>query len=447
MKNKNADLDTKPDARGILYMTSFFLFVYITLSWTIPGISQDVASTWKFESQRKQIEPGYSIDTKNTFNGKPTLILNGGGKEHADGHWYKVVSVTPGEYFQFRSYYQSTNVDEPKRSILARVIWLDESGKQVGFTEYPLTLPDKSEEGWNVFEQHYKIPAETKRAKLELHYRWDADGSVRFSDVTFQKAAAPEPRLVRLATIHHRPSGSKSAMENLQQFSTLIAKAGAQKADIVCLPEALTMVGTKENYVSASEPIPGPSTEFLGSVAAKHNLYIVAGLLEKEGDVVYNTAVLIDRQGKLAGKYRKVSLPREEIDGGITPGNSFPVFDTDFGKIGMMICWDVTFPDAAKTLALNGADVILMPIAGGYIKLAMARALENQVYLVSSTYDMISAVFDLEGNVLAEATKENPVAVVEVDLNTQKLWPWIGDLKSRIPREMPSQKSLERLEE
>ena len=189
-------------------------------------------------------------------------------------------------------------------------------------------------------------------------------------------------------------------MENLQQFSNLIAKAGAQKADIVCLPEALTMVGTKENYVSASEPIPGPSTEFLGSVAAKHNLYIVAGLLEKEGDVVYNTAVLIDRQGKLAGKYRKVSLPREEIDGGITPGNSFPVFDTDFGKIGMMICWDVTFPDAAKTLALNGAEVILMPIAGGYVKLAMARALENQVYLVSSTYDMISAVFDLEGNVI-----------------------------------------------
>ena len=164
--------------------------------------------------------------------------------------------------------------------------------------------------------------------------------------------------------------------------------------------------------------------------------------MERDGDVVYNTAVLIDRKGNLAGKYRKVSLPREEIDGGITPGNSFPVFDTDFGKVGMMICWDVTFPDAAKTLAMNGADVILMPIAGGYLKLAMARALENQVFLVSSTYDMISAVFDLEGNVIKEATKENPVAVVEVDLNQQKLWPWIGDLKSRIPREMPTQKSV-----
>jgi predicted amidohydrolase len=73
----------------------------------------------------------------------------------------------------------------------------------------------------------------------------------------------------------------------------------------------------------------------------------------------------------------------------------------------------------------------------------MARALENQVYLVSSTYDMISAVFDLEGNVVKEATTENPVVVVDVDLNYQKLWPWIGDLKSRIPREMPPHKATE----
>ena len=222
-----------------------------------------------------------------------------------------------------------------------------------------------------------------------------------------------------------------------------LAQAGAQKADIVCLPEALTMVGTGKSYVASSEPIPGPSTKFLGDVARQNNLYIVAGLLEKDGEVVYNTAVLIDRKGNLAGKYRKVSLPREEIDGGITPGNSFPVFDTDFGKIGMMICWDVTFPEGAKALAQQGAEIIFLPIAGGYLKLAMARALENQVYLVSSTYDMISAVFDLDGNVVKEATDENPVAVVEVELGLQKLYPWIGDLKSRIPREMPPHKAVQ----
>lgn len=418
------------------FIPTVLIVLFATTAWC-----QDKMTVWKFEAQRNEIAPLSSIDSKNTFDGKPTLTIKGGGKEYADGHWYKTVSVEPGAYFQFKNYFRTTNVEEPARCILARIIWLNESEKQVGFTEYPITLPEKTNDGWNVFQHIYRVPDDVKNARLELHYRWDADGSVSFSDASFQKTTPPKVRIVKVATIHHRPRNSKSAQNNLQEFAALVARAGEQKADIVCLPEAITMVGTGNNYVSSSEPIPGTSTQFLGEVARKNNLYIVAGLLEKDGDVVYNTAVLIDRKGNLAGKYRKVSLPREEIDGGITPGNSFPVFDTDFGKIGMMICWDVTFPEGARILAQQGAEIIFLPIAGGHVKLAMARALENQIYLVSSTYDMISAVFDLEGNVIAEATDTNPVAVIDVNLDSQKLWPWIGDLKSRIPREMPSQKA------
>ena len=168
----------------------------------------------------------------------------------------------------------------------------------------------------------------------------------------------------------------------------------------------------------------------------------MAGILERAGDTVFNTAILIDRNGNLAGKYRKVSLPQEEIDGGITPGDSFPVFNTDFGRIGLMICWDVTFPEPARMLAQKGAEIIFLPIWGGDVNLAKARAIENQVYLVSSTYDMITAVFDPEGGVMRQATKDNPVVVAEIDLNKQKLLPWIGDLKSRIFREIPPQKAI-----
>ena len=132
-----------------------------------------------------------------------------------------------------------------------------------------------------------------------------------------------------------------------------------------------------------------------------------------------------------------MSLPREEIDGGITPGDAFPTFATDFGRVGIMICWDVTFPEAARALAMDGAEVILMPIWGGNTTLTRARAIENQVYVVSSSYDMESGVFDLEGALAAQATEENPVAVLEVDLGAKKDWPWLGDLKNRIPREMP----------
>ena len=275
-----------------------------------------------------------------------------------------------------------------------------------------------------------------------MHYRWDPDGIVHFGAVSFKKNNPPESRRVRLATINYKPRDSKSSLENLEKFSEFIAKAAAQKADIVCLPEGITLAGTDLNYISASELVPGPTTEFLGKIARKYHLYIVAGILERKGNIVYNTSVLINRTGELTGKYRKLSLPREEIDGGVTPGDSLPVFDTDFGRIGMMICWDVSFPETARTLAQKGAEIIFLPIWGGNLTLTRARAIENQVYLVSSSYDMMTAVFDQEGEVIKEATKDDPVIVVDVDLNKQKLWPWLGDFKNRIPGEMPTQKAI-----
>src|SRR6185503_16676323 len=104
----------------------------------------------------------------------------------------------------------------------------------------------------------------------ELHYRWDGDGMVHFGGVSFEKNSPPKSRNVRVATINYRPRNSKSSGENLEKFSELIAKAAAQKADIVCLPEGSTLAGTDLNYISASEPIPGPSTRFLGNIASKY---------------------------------------------------------------------------------------------------------------------------------------------------------------------------------
>ncbi|MGC1243529.1 MAG: carbon-nitrogen hydrolase family protein [Chryseosolibacter sp.] len=434
MKNKNTLHFTQPlNIKVLCYL--------LLMSGIIPATAQQ--QEWKFESQRAAIAPVSVSDKQVTFDGTPTLAIKGGGKDHAAGYWYKSVPAVAGTHYRFRTYFKSDKVDEPARSILARVIWQNESGKIVGFREYPATLPDETKNGWRIIEQSYEAPKETKTARLELHYRWDGDGTVHFGPTTFEKAAAPEARMVKLATVHHRPRDSKSREENLAAFAALVDKAGAQQADIVCLPEGATIVGTTLDYISGSETLPGPTTQYLGEVARRNNLYIVAGLLEKEGDVVYNTAVLIDRKGNLAGKYRKASLPREEIDGGVTPGNSFPVFDTDFGRIGIMICWDVTFPEPARALARQGAEVIFLPIWGGDLMLAKARAIENQVYLVSSTYDMISAVFDLEGKVLSQAKDDKSVVVVDVNLNDQKLWPWLGDFKNRIPREMPSRQAIE----
>jgi predicted amidohydrolase len=286
------------------------------------------------------------------------------------------------------------------------------------------------------------VPPGTVSARIELHFRWDEDGKVNFGGISFEKTGKPKPRFVKVATIGDKPQNSPSSRANLEFFAKYIKKVADLKADIVCLPEGITLVGTSLNYISASEAVPGPSTEFLGEVARENGIYIVAGILEKLGEVGYNTAVLIDREGKLAGKYRKISLPREEIDGGVTPGDSLPVFDTDFGRVGMMICWDVTFPETARKLSTQGAEIILMPIWGGNVTLARARAIENQVYLVSASYDMVSGIFGKEGEILRKTTKSKPYAIVDINLAERKLWPWLGEFKHRIAGEMPPKKAL-----
>ncbi len=146
--------------------------------------------------------------------------------------------------------------------------------------------------------------------------------------------------------------------------------------------------------------------------------------------------VLLDRAGKLAGKYRKVYLPREEIEGGLTPGNDFPVFDTDFGKVGMMICWDVQYTDPARALALNGAELILLPIWGGDTSLGKARAIENHLFLVSSGYDYPTQVVDPAGETQALSTKDGTAALATIDLNRRYTDPWLGDMRGRFMKEM-----------
>src|SRR5207245_6070600 len=257
--------------------------------------------------------------------------------------------------------------------------------------------------GWTEVADTYRAPAKATRAVVELHLLWAPGGKIEWSNVSLGEVAAPAPRKVRLATIHYRPRG-KSAQKNCEEFAPLIAEAARRKADLVVLGETIAFFGAGKTYDGCAEPIPGPSTNYFGSLAKKHNLYIAVGLLERDQHLVYNVAVLMGPDGELVGKYRKVCLPRDEIAKGCAPGNSYPVFETRFGKVGMMVCYDGFFPEVARELANRGAEVIAWPVWGCNPLLARARACENHVYLVSSTYEdisrnwMISAVFDHEGS-------------------------------------------------
>jgi len=254
--------------------------------------------------------------------------------------------------------------------------------------------------------------------------------------------------MVKIGTVYLRPRNS-TPEKNLDVFCEQVDAAGRLGLDVVCLPEAITVVGTSQSGVQVAEPIPGPSTQRLGKAAKRNGLWVVAGLYERDDDRIYNTAVLLDRNGRLAGKYRKVHLPREEWKKGITPGRDYPVFQTDFGTIAIQICYDWFFPEPEQLFARQGAEILFAPTWGNTLPdqegraegetVFRARARDNGLYLVPSVYSGNSLIIDPMGRILANNDGRSGVFWCEVDLNRRECLPWVGHWRSIGPRDrMPS---------
>src|SRR5258706_5234556 len=421
---------------GAFMRTLLTIFMIFQAFAAVAAVNGPAVDGWKFYSIRDEIapKPGIVFDKSGAYR----LTLAGGGNESEDGRWFKRVPVSEGKFVVFTARYKAANVETPTRSILASIVWYDAKGHQVEQAEFPFTVPTAEADGSKRVTSTYQVPAKAIEAELRLRLRWAPHGEVQWRDIELKETPPPAPRKVKVASINHRPRNTKSPQQNLEQFAKLIDEAGAQKADIICLPEGTTVCGTGLSYFQVSQPIPGPATEFLGQCAARNKAWVVAGLYEREGKSIYNTSVLMSRDGKLAGKYRKVCLPREEIDDGITPGREYPVFDTDFGRIGMMICWDISYPEVARELSARGAEMIFMPIWVGNETLAQGRAIAKPSYLVASGYNFPTAIYNKAGDEIAKAPDSSSIIYADIDLNQLLLWPWLGDWRSRIWLEGPA---------
>ena len=219
-------------------------------------------------------------------------------------------------------------------------------------------------------------------------------------------------KLVRIATTYWT-AGRLSPAQNLKHACEMADQAALDKPDILCLPE---LFSAKPGWKSP-EPVPGPTTRALAAKAKKHKMYIVCPVLQKAGRNMFNSAVLLDRRGEVAGIYHKHVPTIGELELGILPGNDVPVFQTDFGKVGIAICFDLNFMDIAERYRLQGVQLIFWPSAfeGGALLNQWAR--HCRAYVVSSTHGENARILDVTGNVLAEGRWQDPLVTAEVNFD------------------------------
>jgi predicted amidohydrolase len=213
-----------------------------------------------------------------------------------------------------------------------------------------------------------------------------------FSDAADPTSQEKVGRPVRIVSLSCRAQQLRDVIE-------VIDREGAKGSDLIVLPE--TWRGQNDH---TRETLQGPTLQELGKLADKHDTYIVSPIDRIDGDERLNSAVLLDRNGRVAGIYDKVFpyWAELELSQPVTIARDVPVFDTDFGRLGIAICFDVNFPEVWEALADQGAELVIWPSAYSAGTALQAHALNHHYYVVSSTHTGDCQVYDITGEKLLD---------------------------------------------
>ncbi|MBI5967222.1 MAG: acyltransferase [Deltaproteobacteria bacterium] len=258
---------------------------------------------------------------------------------------------------------------------------------------------------------------------------------------------------------------SQDKKKNLEKAKRLAEIAAGQGARMICFQELFHTHwfprDISQVHFRLAEEVPGPTTEMMQAVAQKMEAVMVLPLFEKDaGGLYFNTAVVIDADGEILGKYRKIhvpQLPLWEERAYFHPGNlGFPVFPTRYARVGVQICWDNFFPEGSRILALKGAQIIFSPTAAAmasqekWEKVICANAATNEVFILrvnrvgrEAKQDFYGKSFcaSPEGELVDQPSGAQEGAVMfSVDLaeieRTRRVWTFLRDRRPEIYKEL-----------
>lgn len=252
------------------------------------------------------------------------------------------------------------------------------------------------------------------------------------------------PREVWIASFSYSGIGANTPTELNEKSLELLKTVSAYKPDIVCLPEVAPFKKDGKSLSLAECLETSAETLVKFSAFAKHNnCYTICPAYTTENGVSYNAAVIFDRKGAKIGEYRKIRLTTGETEWGLTPGPSVPpVFRTDFGIIGVQICFDSLWDDSWKSLQEQGAEIVFWPSAYSGGQFLNMKALQHKYITVSSTRPGPSKICDISGELLAQTGKwDKSIVCAPVNLEKAFLhtWPYcqrFPDIKLKYGRKV-----------
>lgn len=248
-------------------------------------------------------------------------------------------------------------------------------------------------------------------------------------------------RSVRVAAVSYLVEETPHSIErNLEYSLSYVVQAAEKGCDIVCLPEYVLTTNVVDELKWFGEKYPGKHTSEFKRVAKAKSINVIAPYLVYVGKRYYSQATVIDRKGAITGIYRKVHPNGAEFPR-ITPGEKLPVIELDFGKIAIILCMDIYFPEMARIYAMKGAEILFWPtITHGptqeaLLTQAKARALDNSIIIVESNlacrppyapytgrfHPGTARIIDHNGDVIASTGRRDGIAMAEIDLDEQRL--------------------------